>query len=654
MSNLRAEFNKTLAKNREKYHDATQKMKKNYEQDLQTIREQNDDRIVKIKQTNHRKVDDINDQSEIKLKRMGNKLKQDQEYQSRVYRNKINEKTKDFNDQRIVANSKYKRQINDISSAYDKSLNENERLNRNNLDRIKTNFDFRIKQLQNDSDARHYEITEKSDDSIKSLNREFAEHKKDLLRSNDEKNRSIVRRATDRENKLKDGFNQKYSELNKIHQEEQKRTDEKVEAIVDEARQRGNKDAEELIFNYRKMLKNESDKGIDQEKNLLHDKKMALAKQKRDYDKQLLGQKLKMNTLMKDGLGEHQEQVAAQERRFDEKLGLVNRRNDEFYQKYNRTTDELSSGYNDSLDELNREKTEILNQQNNDFKTRFTDFQNSAEEKMDKNSQMSEARFNNLKSEKDSELMTQDKSFNLMINRQRDNFNKTISHMSEENEKAYEELYKDFNNEKDEIKKMGAKNLADTTEENNRKFSEKLRMTVENFENKIRYMENKHQEQVSELNENIEKMEKEYHTQLKLLKEFEADKRREEKNNLMDTLHHTKRNLQAENQEQREQFTKKLDQTEQDHEREMANLKRLHTEEVSQNNIRNKKKMNEQSSRLQKVHSDFVYESKLEKEMLIKNYEQKIEDMKRYYETSIADLKLLNEQHQRKSQSMNA
>jgi len=314
----------------------------------------------------------------------------------------------------------------------------------------------------------------------------------------------------------------------------------------------------------------------------------------------------------------------------------------------------LSSGYNDSLDELNREKTEILNQQNNDFKTRFTDFQNSAEEKLDKNSQMSEARFNNLKSEKDSELMAQDKSFNLMINRQRDNFNKTISHMSEENEKAYEELYKDFNNEKDEIKKMGAKNLADTTEENNRKFSEKLRMTVENFENKIRYMENKHQEQVSELNENIEKMEKEYHTQLKLLKEFEADKRREEKNNLMDTLHHTKRNLQAENQEQREQFTKKLDQTEQDHEREMANLKRLHTEEVSQNNIRNKKKMNEQSSRLQKVHSDFVYESKLEKEMLIKNYEQKIEDMKRYYETSIADLKLLNEQHQRKSQSMNA
>ena len=239
-----------------------------------------------------------------------------------------------------------------------------------------------------------------------------------------------------------------------------------------------------------------------------------------------------------------------------------------------------------------------------------------------------------------------------MIDRQRDNFNKTIVDITEKNEKAYEELYTDFNREKDEIKKLSADRLAKTTQENAREFGERLRLTVETFENKIMYMENQHKEQVEELNNKMNQIEKDYQTRLKTLKEYETNVRRDEKNNLMDTLHFTKRSLHAENEALRVAFNKKLEQTEEDHEREMASMKRQNSEEITRLNIENKKKLNVEVGRINKMHSDFVHESKLEKEMLIKNYEQKLDDLKRYYENTIADLKVLNEQQQKKNQMM--
>lgn len=648
MANLRADYSKAIAQNREKYFDASRKLKKNYEQDLKTIQDQNEKRVDKIQEINQEKIGDVYDQNEIKLKKMGNKLNEELDYQNKNYRNLLNDKTKDFNERRLKADSKYKRNIADISDAYEKSLRENKRINNNNIARIKNNFDHRLKELNNASDDRHYEMSEKSDASIKKLNHGYAEQKKDLLRENDDRVRNIIRTATDRENKLKDGFNQKYDEINRIHSEEQRRTDQKTAGIIAEARQRGNSDAEELIHNYRGMLRNQANKTHDLEKNLLHDKNITIAKNNKDHRDEMFDQKQKMNTLVNQGLQGQKKGLDALRRRQDDKMDITQRRNEVFYNDVNKKNDLMAQEYTDSIDELAKEKSTLLKEQDFKFQDRMKNYQGMAERRMDENSMAAEMRYTNLDKEKTDEIVGQEKSFKGMIDKQRRSFSSTIQHISEKNDKAYQELYDDFNREKDEIKKLAAQRLSDTTQENARAFNEKLSLTVQNFENKINYMEQKQQEQIVKLEEDLDKMDKEYQNKLKVLQDYELNVRKEERNNLMDTLNFQKKSLENENKNLRETFTKKIDQLEEDHEREVTNLKKEHADVVFRTNFENQKKMKALLAKTNKNYNDFVYESKLEKEQLIKVYEQKIADLKRYFETTISDVK---DQSDKKSSS---
>lgn len=653
MAMSQVDYNRAISKSRETYFDAAKKMKENFSKDLGNIQTQANAKNKTQLKVHQLKEEELHHSNNEKLEKINRKVRDEMGYQGKIYRDSLKGKTKEFNDIRIKANSKFKRDVEDITTAYNKSVTENNRINTNSRKRIKNNFDDRLKNLQTDNDSRFNNIKEISDNSITKLNHENAESKKDLLRQNDAKTTSFVRETTERENRLKDYYNAKYNELSRINSDEVKSLNSKVDGIINDARKQGSTKTLGIINHYQNLLAKEAKSGMNNERDLLHGKKMALNGMQRGYEQDLFRMRRNMALAQSaNGAEAHEKELLGLNKKFTEREMALENNNLDYQSLTNHKIDEMNGQYKNSLDQIKRENSNNLSEKQGQFAKRFNGFQFEAGRKLGETTNLQDRRFASMTKEKNGLLVKKDKESKELLKRQSASFSKAMRNIEANSTKQFEEMNDNFKSEKEKILVESDKELYRTTSTNRKENAARMMAIVDNYENRLMLLEKQKTKVVGELEQKLEDQAKFFYAKIKETIAHEKDLKLASEIRAMENLSFVRKSSAKENQMLRETFNRKIGIFEEEKEIEMNNLKRASAEKEHHSSVESLKKLKAISDKSVRDLNNLNNQAKAEKEQLIQNYEIKLDDLRRNYTQTLKRLQDENARQRKFSQNV--
>lgn len=644
MSISSADVNKAIAKNRETYLDASRELKKSHKHELENQKRVSESQIENLKDSQNNRIEDIVAFNEDKLLSVNDRVKKQLEYQDRNYKETLGEKTKAFRDERDQLKSKFDREVGDISSAYNKSLKENNHLNENNLKRSKSNLLNRMDNILAQSENTNKDIKEKSDAQIDAVTKEAAKQNKDNIRANEDRFQDLVKSTNQRENLLKDGFRSKYDELNRTNDDNVKTMRNQQANVIEDARRSSGNEVYEVIDKYKGMLEKQAQNSKNSEKSLLHQNNMKLDTLEKDNKQEIYKRDRKLEEIFGSNgpKEEYRTQLAELNSKNDNRYSNLKNKNLDFMIDRNQKVDELESDYKSSLADLQIENGKTLLKKENNFNKRLDEQQQYEGRRSANANQKLRDKVVYVTGEKEKELVAERRAAKNLLEGQRETFAKSLNDMQDKNTQLLDELNTNFKNEKEKLLAEGNKNLFNTTNAQRKEFGERMQNLVDNYENKLQAMEEHNKKAVNELVKNQEAMERKFLNQIKTIKEFEAEVQAQEKDRLLTDLETTRKTMAAENQNTRDTFKSKMMAMEEAHQNEMDKLKIEHQSILQKTQLENQKKFYMEIGRARNAYNSLLVDTKSQREELIKGYEARLEDMNNMYKQTLANLQAEN------------
>lgn len=623
------DYNTRLAQTRNRYNEAAQELKDNYNDQLADIQKLNDKKVKNQRENYLAQKDEMEASSKERLDRYDKNLKKALEERTERYNKNIVNEQKKFNHDRQRQMNDYNQKLSSISKSFETANTEKDKLHAMYKDNMLERYEDGLRDREKSFNDKLNKQQETANTKINSFRDQQNREKKEMLTDHTNEKKQLVQNANIARNRA-----------NSLHQIEMERLREN--AKQNETTQRNNFENANATLRATKNLENENQRRtFENLTQRIQDRNTAeLTKlnrqnktEKRDLENSFSKNRIELerrtNALLNEGAAtkvedgkrsltqQHENQLANLKKNMEEN----NYNNNLLNERLNRShVDELKKmeiSHNAHIEKKDMQLRELRQEEIGGLKEQFEDYQ-----------ELMAGRNKNLEREKEETEVASRQRLTNTLARQRAEFGRQINQINDANQEAMSAARSEMAEEQtrfiQETKRNVHEELADLKDDMNTVFSRKeasLNQQLEMSEKEQVALEEKYQKKIDILKQKSAK-------ELETLKLFENQRRIEDRRAAQRQLELQQREFEKNLNELRRDYDRRLDRTKSNNDIQIAKLTQRYESQIDRERKEHSASMASQVSMMNGNYKRLVDKTNMERDSIINQYEMKIEKLR--------------------------
>lgn len=633
------DYSSRLAQARNQYNEANNKVRKEYEENLDSAKELHEAKEKKQADNYSKSKSMLEAQQADYINEYSNKTKDTIADRTKQYQNSLSEEKEQFENDRSQIKENFDRRLSDLRDTYDQREKDSNAYNDHRLKSTTDRYNTQVGRLHDQFEDDLHSITTRSNDAIKDNQLSSNREKQRILHGHDQEKRVLAKNEALKNAQMNEGFSKNIQDLREAQRNEISQLKDYQKSANEDVKSMKNDELDSMQRSVKNLVDEVSTRNQKQRRSAIKENEARKKDLEKEYAQNLYQAKREMAEKIKGGDRSQiiEDKLNHTVDAYEDRIKNIYASHDE--EKFNAREQEerMAQSFTDSNKNLKFKHQILMDEKDNNFK-------NFRKEELAKTKDHTDKAIDSYKTELRNEQMRseaqalKDKAYNnkLMAN-QRKAFGDTVNSLNDRNREALTEIQHSFSKEKSDIvEKLRHDHHLDLTD-----TKIDLKRTMEQKENSLNER-NEHlmrdkEDLVTQYEKKIDSITKKSNREIERIQEINEKNRVSQDNATRRMLESKERENGLEIMKIRNQYDKRLAKAKEISDKQIEKTVEYYEDLLGRERVDFQNKMQSKLSEIKADYDKLKQQSALEKETMNKQFEDRIAELRQAHNEALEE-----------------